>query len=75
VTDEGVKEGSSSHVALLIKITSDFALSGCDHQVVSQIKFSALVQKGFFKVRLNDIGPWAAIGVRFFLLDFFFDFI
>jgi hypothetical protein len=59
----------------LVEVAADLPLGGSDHQVVSKVELSALVEEGPFEVRLEDVGAETAIAVGLLLLDVVLDFL
>ena len=70
---ERVRIGSRADVALLVEVAFDLALRGSDHQVVPQVEFAVLVQKGLLYVGLDDVGAQTAVGVSLLLFYGVFD--
>jgi hypothetical protein len=72
---QGVGVGGGPHVSLLIKVSSDLALSRCHHQVVPEVEFPPLVQQRPLYVGLQNVGALAAVVVRLFLSYAILDFL
>ena len=64
--------GCSPDVSLLIEVPTNFALSGCNHYVMSKVKLSVLIEKRFLEIRLDYVGSIASIVVCLLLLYFIF---
>lgn len=64
---QGIWIRSSSNISLLIKVPAYFTLDWCDHQVVTEIEFSILIEEWLLDVGLDDVGSEAAVVVYFFV--------
>lgn len=55
---EVVEFTGSSDVAIFVPVSFDLSINTGKHDIVSNIEFPIVVEKGFVDIRLNNIGLW-----------------